>query len=524
MYTCKILRLLPVLCLLAVMPARAQDSIAAPVTFREDTLFSFLSAPHNLSLRERAVLVTDRIRTIYEEPDFSADSILLQHDSLASRITYRGQVIATITDADASFSDLDRKALAQNYLLVIQEKLDTLSSFTGIKHILTFTAEALAVIAGLILIIWLLNRLFKRIRSRYARKNYKPFVAGGYTLLTADRVRSVMLKVLGIIRILLILIIIYFTLPILFSIFPWTERLADKLLAYVLNPLKSILKGILDYVPNLLTILVIYLFTRYIIKGVKFMAGEIERGVLKIKGFYPDWAQPTYKIAKALLYIFMFVAIYPYLPGSGSGVFQGVTVFLGLLVSLGSSSAIANMVAGVVITYMRPFRIGERIQVGDVTGDVVEKTLLVTRLRTIKNEDITIPNAVILSGRTINYSTCSEDRGLILHAAITIGYDTPWRKVHELLLNAAAKTEGLLQDPKPFVLQTALGDFYVNYELNVYTHNAAQMAVLYSHLYENILDSFHDQGYEIMSPSFHAIRQNTEPAVPGGKPEPPAFK
>lgn len=513
MHRCKIAWL--VLCLLTGLRSMAQDSLpSAPVLFRGDTLFVLQTAPHNLHVQERAALISARISAVYAQHDFRPDSLVLTEDSVFSRILYKGQVIMTISEGDAGHTDLDRPMLASNYLNIIKEKTGALQSFSSLQQVLIFAAEALAVLAGLIIVIWLLNRFYRRVKLRYARRTYKPFVLNNYTLLTGMRVRGLWLKTLNIIRLAILLIIIYFTLPVLFSIFPWTEKLADRLLTYVLDPLKDIIRHILGFIPNLLTILVIYLFTRYIIKLVKFMAGEIERGVLQIRGFYPDWARPTYNIVKVLLYIFMFVAIYPYLPGSGSRVFQGVSVFLGLLISIGSSSAIANMVAGVVITYMRPFKIGERIQVGDVTGDVIEKTLLVTRIRTIKNEDVTIPNAVILGGRTVNYSSCAQEQGLILHVEVTIGYDTPWPKVHQLLLEAAAKTEGLLQEPKPFVLQTALSDFYVNYQINVYTHHPERMAVLYSELYKNILDTFHGAGQEIMSPAYQVYREGNTPAVP----------
>ncbi|WP_126245107.1 mechanosensitive ion channel family protein [Chitinophaga rhizosphaerae] len=504
-----------VLCLLTTMAAGAQDSLlSAPVLFRGDTLFLLQTAPHNISVGERAALIEGRISSIYAQHDFRPDSLVLTEDSAASRILYKGQVVMTITSADAAASDLDRPTLARNYLTVIREKTGDLQSFSSMKQVLLFAAEALAVIAGLVLLIWLLNKLYRRVKLRYARRSYKPFVVGSYTFLTGERVRGLWLKTLAIIRLAVFLIIIYLALPVLFSIFPWTEKLADRLLTYVLDPLKDIFRNIAAYIPNLLTILVIWLFTRYIVKLVRFMAGEIERGVLKIQGFYSDWAQPTYNIVKVLLYAFMFVAIYPYLPGSGSGVFQGVTVFLGLLISIGSSSAIANMVAGIVITYMRPFRIGERIKVGEVTGDVIEKNMLVTRIRTIKNEDVTIPNALILGGQTINYSSCAQQQGLILHVEVTIGYDSPWPHIHKLLLASAAKTEGLLPAPQPFVLQTALSDYYVNYQLNAYTHEPERMAVIYSELYKNILDTFHEAGQEIMSPAYQAYRDGNSPAIP----------
>jgi small-conductance mechanosensitive channel len=225
---------------------------------------------------------------------------------------------------------------------------------------------------------------------------------------------------------------------------------------------------------------------------------------------------PTYNIIRVLLFAFMFVVIFPYLPGSDSKVFQGVTVFLGILFSLGSSSAISNMVSGIVLTYMRPYKIGDRIKVGDVTGDVVEKNLLVTRLRTIKNEDITIPNATILSGHTTNYSTVAKTMGLILNTTITIGYDVPWQTVHNLLISAAEATDGVLTEHKPFVLQTGLNDFNVAYQLNAYTASSNQMAAIYSRLHQNIQDKFNEAGVEIMSPNYFALRDGNHIQIPDG--------
>nr|WP_255578154.1 mechanosensitive ion channel family protein [Chitinophaga sp. sic0106] len=319
--------------------------------------------------------------------------------------------------------------------------------------------------------------------------------------------------ILRIIRIAVILLILYLTLPIIFSIFPWTEGLADTLLHWTLDPLKAILTQTLAYLPKLLTILVIYLITRGLVRLVGFLSKEVANGNLVIKGFYADWARPTASGIKFLLYAFMFVIIFPYLPGSDSKVFQGVSVFLGILFSLGSSSAISNIIAGFVITYMRPFRIGDRIRLGEITGDVIEKSLLVTRLRTIKNEEITVPNASILNGHTINYSTSSQDLGLILHTTVTIGYEVPWNIVHELLIKAAMVTDGVIKDKAPFVLQTALNDFAVAYEINVYTDQPGKMAVIYSELHRQIHIAFNEAGVEIMSPNYYAHRDGNHSTV-----------
>jgi small-conductance mechanosensitive channel len=172
------------------------------------------------------------------------------------------------------------------------------------------------------------------------------------------------------------------------------------------------------------------------------------------------------------------------------------------------------MVAGIVLTYMRPYKIGDRIKVGDVTGDVVEKNLLVTRLRTIKNEDITIPNATILSGHTVNYTTMAKTTGLILNTTVTIGYDVPWQTVHHLLISAAEASEGISAEPKPFVLQTELNDFNVSYQLNAYTALSNQMAVIYSRLHQNIQDKFNEAGVEIMSPHYTSLRDGNHIQIP----------
>ncbi|RAJ10963.1 mechanosensitive ion channel-like protein [Chitinophaga skermanii] len=492
------------------------NTLSAPIIFEHDTLFSIQSAPPTITIQERANLINMRISDITARPDFSADSLLLESDSIASRITYRREIVMTITEEDARFTDLDRIGLAESYYNIIKDKTGSIYEFKGYKQLLIFLAETAAVILGLLLFIWGVNYVFRKVLYRVLKKPiYPAFRMGSYTLLSPEKVGKLAREAARFLRWVVIIIAIYFALPVLFNIFPWTKPLAEKLLSFVLNPIKDILRGVVHYIPNLITILIIYFFTRYLVHGVKYMANEVEKGVLKIHGFYPDWAQPTFKIIKALLYILMFVAIFPYLPGYQSKVFQGVSVFLGILISLGSSSAIANVIAGIVITYMRPFKLGERIQIGEVSGDVIEKNMLVTRIRTIKNEEITIPNALILSGQTINYSAAAkENKALILHTTVTIGYDVPWRKVNEMLIRAAKRTEGILSTPEPFVLQTALSDYYPEYQLNAYTHLPAKMAELYSRIHQNIIDVFNEEGIEIMSPQQVAVRDGNTIHMP----------
>jgi small-conductance mechanosensitive channel len=310
------------------------------------------------------------------------------------------------------------------------------------------------------------------------------------------------------------IVLIYISLSLVFSIFPLTRGWADKLIQLILSPLKSIFSGIWNYLPNLFSILAIYFVMKYFIKFVKYIFTEIESEKLKLSGFHADWAMPTFSIVKFLLYAFMFVLIFPFLPGSDSNIFKGVSVFIGVLFSLGSTSAIANVVAGLVITYMRPFKVGDRIKIGDVTGDVIEKSLLVTRLRTPKNEEVTIPNSSVLSGNTVNYSTMARTVGLIIHTTVTIGYDVPWKNMYQALLNAADRTDLILKEPKPFVLQTSLDDFYVSYQINGYTRETNRFNRIYSSLHQNIQDCCNEMGIEIMSPHYRSARDGNATTIP----------
>jgi small-conductance mechanosensitive channel len=342
----------------------------------------------------------------------------------------------------------------------------------------------------------------------------KPVKLKTVEVLSAGRIADIVKGAFRILRLVLIFTLGYFYVTLLFSFFDFTHEWAGTLFGYILNPLWNVLTAFVAYLPNLFFILVIAYVTRYVIKFIKLLFSEIAKGTLALPGFYREWADPTYKIVRFLILAFAGIVIFPYLPGSDSPIFQGVSVFLGVLFSLGSTSAIANIVAGIVITYMRPFKIGDRVKIADTVGDITEKTLLVTRVRTIKNVDITIPNAMVLGSHIINFSSSAKDPGVILHTAVTIGYDVPWRRVHELLLAAAADTPDVRKEPAPFVLQTSLDDFSVRYELNAYTDRPNSMAITYSGLHQKIQDRFNKAGVEILSPHYTAVRDGNRSTVP----------
>jgi len=250
--------------------------------------------------------------------------------------------------------------------------------------------------------------------------------------------------------------------------------------------------------------------TVFTLRGIRFFFKEIERKRIRINGFYAEWARPTFNLVRLVVIAFSVVVAFPYIPGSSSGAFKGVTLFMGLLVSLGSGSAMANIVSGIILIYMRPFSVGDRIRIGEAFGDVVDRNLLTTRIRTPKNERVTIPNTNILSGQIINYTSKARTKELIIYTSITIGYDTPWREVHALLIDAAVRTENILQDPEPYVLQIDLNDFYVEYQINGYTDMPRATPTTYSDLRQNIQDCFNEAGREILSPHYRMLRKDDQ--------------
>ncbi|NEO84386.1 MAG: mechanosensitive ion channel family protein [Spirulina sp. SIO3F2] len=282
---------------------------------------------------------------------------------------------------------------------------------------------------------------------------------------------------------------------------------------------------------NLFTIFIVVIIAYYAIRVLRLIFTEIGRETITIPGFYPDWANPTFRLTFVLIIALALVICFPYLPGFNSPAFQGVSLFLGVLFSLGSTAVVANIVAGIILIYTRSFQEGDHVKIAEVVGDILEKNLLVTRIVTPKNVSVTIPNAAVLGSNIINYSGAARDRRippLILHTTITLGYDVPWRKVEDVLIAAAAATPDLLTDPSPFVLQTSLDDFYVSYELNVHTESPNQIPRIYSNLHKNIQDGCNAADIEILSPHYSAVRDGHHITIPADylpqDYEPPSFR
>lgn len=488
-----------------------------PVVVEGDTLFSLFTKRGGYTPQQRADMDVSAIIALGKTFNLHPDSLYIDNSDIVSDLMYHNKVIISFTDQDGLWAGCSREQLAAKIRLIVIEKLKQLKEEHSLwqlgKRILYFVL----VLIGQYLLFKFTNWLFRKLKLRIQRlkdTKLKAISIQEYELLDTQKQVNLLVFLSNIFRYAFMFFQLLFTVPLLFIIFPQTEELAHTLFSYLWDPVESIFGGIVNYVPKLFTVIVICIAVKYLVRLVHYLTKEVESGRLKINGFYPDWAIPTFHIARFLLYAFMIAMIYPYLPGASSGVFQGISVFVGLIVSLGSSTIIGNIIAGLVITYMRPFKLGDRIKLNDTTGNVIEKTPLVTRIKTPKNEVVTIPNSFIMSSHTVNYSSSAREYGLIIHSEVTIGYDAPWRQVHQLLIDAAMNTEGVVDDPRPFVLETSLSDWYPVYQINAYIHDANNLMQIYSNLHQNIQDKFNEAGVEIMSPHYMAMRDGNESTIP----------
>jgi small-conductance mechanosensitive channel len=462
----------------------------------------------------RAAEVAARIEALAADPTTDPKALRLVVESNRTDI-YSGETqILAIFDEDAAIEGISRQLLVVAIKSKVEEAITNYRSDRTPRHLIFSGLYALGATLLLILVVYASRRLFgwlERVAERRYKKKLEALKIQSLQLVHSDQLWLALMSFVKVVKVLLWLVLLYLYVNLVMGFFPWTRFLADNLLSVFLDPLRVIAVGLVNSLPNVVFLVILFFVTRYILKVLRLLFVSIQQGSIKFTSFDPEWAFPTYRLVRILVIAFALVVAYPYIPGSSSEAFKGISLFMGVIFSLGSSSVISNVVAGYTMTYRRAFKVGDRIKVDDMLGDVAEIRLLVTHLRSIKNEEIVIPNSVILNSHVINYSTLAKQQGLILHTTVGIGYETPWRQVHAMLLMAAERTEGFLKEPSPFVLQKVLGDFCVNYELNVYCDNVKSSAQLYTVLHQNILDVFNEYDVQIMTPAYEG--DTPEPKV-----------
>lgn len=484
----------------------------SPVVMDGRTLFT-VRGVSSLPSEQRAANIANRIAEIAESQfDPQQLSVVEDKDAPFTAIQAGERRIAIVADADAKLEGIGRMVLARVYKERIGKAIEDYRRERSSEHLLNSGLLVLAAsglfVAVLYALVWLSRRTHAAV-LRIARKRMAVLEEKTFSLVRAQQLWMLISSGIVLIKWLLILVAADAYLSFSLGHFPWTRPFAEILLDTLIVPLRHMGHGFGQALPGLAFIVVLAVVLRYLLGLIKLFFAGVAEGSISWQGIEPDWAFPTYRLIRLLVIALGLVVAYPYIPGSSSEAFKGLSLMFGLLLSLGASSIIGNILAGYSLIYRRAFKVGDRIKVGEHLGEVTLVGALVTNLRTPKNEIVVVPNSEILSSSIVNYSTLKEKNGLILHTTVGIGYETPWRQVEAMLLEAADRTAGLLKQPAPFVLQKSLGDFCVVYEINAHTDAPEAMPRLYTALHQNILDIFNEYGIQIMTPAYEG-----DPAEP----------
>ncbi|MGO9829049.1 MAG: mechanosensitive ion channel family protein [Myxococcaceae bacterium] len=496
----------------------AKPSPPATVTYDGEPILTFHTRVYGYTPAARADDITERLHGILSSPLFRAEDVSVENHDDVTMLYWRGEFLFALTDDDAASADTTRPKLAAQVVAAMGVAVEHAAAARTPKSLLVDAAYALVTTLVLVLAILAVNWAVRRARGRLEAW----FRLAGrklHSYSTAERLAALAVALLGVLRVVVILLLLYLYIPAVFRLFPWTRSWGATLLVWAIDPVLTLGHALVGYLPNVFVIAIALLVTRGLLRLLRAAFEELGAGRIRLAGFYPEWAQPTFQLVRAFVVVMTAVVIFPYLPGAHSPAFQGVTILLGALLTFGSGSAVSNLFAGVILTYTRAFQVGDRVRVGDSYGDVIEKSLLVTRVRTIKNEEVAIPNGVVMGTHIVNFSAAARGKGLLLHTRVTIGYDAPWRKVHALLLAAARATPRILAEPAPFVWQKSLDDFFVTYELNAATAHPEVLDDTYAELHKAIRDAFDEGGVEILSPHYASLRDGSRSTV--GAPDKP---
>ncbi|GGG32641.1 mechanosensitive ion channel family protein [Bizionia arctica] len=479
---------------------------SAPIIVDGNELFN-VRGVSSYPAEKRATKITERIIAVANDYTFSPDSIKIIELEEHSVIYANKIPIIQIFNSDASFEDLDRLDLAEAVKLNIKTTIEKYRHDRSKPVLLKNLKQAIIVcvilLAIFLVLLWIIKR-FKKWLQKKIESRIKSVENISFNLIKSGHLWKVFHVFLDTFRLVIILFFVVALVDYVLSLFPWTNAFSKYVHKIIFDPLIEFGRAFVEYIPKFIFIAIIFFITKYLLRLIKLFFSGIKDGGIVIHDFNPDWAFSTYKIIRFFIIAFALVMAYPYIPGSDSVAFKGLSVFIGVLFSLGSSSFIGNLIAGYSMIYRSAFKVGDMIEVENQIGFVEEQKLLVTRLRTHKNEEIVLPNSILLNNKITNYSNKAKETGIILHTKVGIGYETPWRQVDAMLKLAANRTEGLLKTPSPYVLKKDLADYAVNYEINAYCSDIQNINNIYSVLNQNILDVFNENNVQIMTPSYVA--------------------
>jgi small-conductance mechanosensitive channel len=482
----------------------------APVRIDGKVLY-YIGGISSYPADQRAATISKRIIKVAGNKSIPIDSVTITRNDDHLKIYAGKEFIMNLYENDARTEGVTLKLLSEIIITKIKDSI-VLYRHNRTHEVLLKKAFFAIIASGLfaiclVMLSWL-TRSINRYMTRRLKSGMEIIEFKSQRLISSVQLWKIVNILFKVIKWIFTVLIILIFIGYILRLFPWTNSFAVSAFRVFIKPVADIGKAILNYLPSLVFLILITLITRYLLKLLKIFFSGIGNGAIVIRNFYPEWAIPTFKILRMGIIALALILAFPYLPGSGSPAFKGISVFIGVLLSLGSSSFISNIIAGYTMTYRRAFKNGDLIEVDKHIGYVQEQKLLVTRIRSYKNEEIIVPNSILLNSHITNFNARIDENGLILHTSVGIGYETPWRQVDAMLKVAALRTEGVLSEPEPFVLKTSLSDFAVNYEINVYVRDVRNMLEHYSTLHQNILDVFNENNVQIMTPAYMSDPQS----------------
>jgi small-conductance mechanosensitive channel len=476
---------------------------AATLKVNNRSIFTFRGALLGYTPKQRVEAAEARIKAVIERGAWGAVTTKTFSEGNLVQIGDQWMFAITPGDLDPLAGETSEETVARTIrnlttaLGEIEESRRAETFLRGAGYTLAATLILLLVLSGI-------RRGNKWLRTHLAEvvgPRLKTLAIGGFT----QHIEGIILFLKGLVGFTawaLSLFSLYLWLDFAFMQFPYTRPWGEQLHETMTSGIQAIALTIVDFIPGLAIVAVIFMITRFLARIGRLFFDAVESGRVSVPGLYAETAQPTRRIVTVILWLFSLVMMYPYLPGSNSDAFKGVSVFVGLLLSIGSAGTVNQAVSGLMLMYSRALRVGDYVQIGETVGTVVALGMFSTRIRTPWNEIVSLPNAVIVGTTTKNYSREEETGGVILTTTVTIGYNAPWRQVHAMLIEAAGRTDGLLMEPPPRVLQRSLSDYYVEYMLGARIAKPQTRLAVLDALHRNIQDVFNEYGVQIMSPHY----------------------
>jgi small-conductance mechanosensitive channel len=495
--------------------AEARSDAAVVIFNRQIVVFRapFLGIP----ARERAAAARDRVDTLLQQG--GPEKVEIEHLEPGDAVKIDGKFAFLLTPADVDkLRGETFESLVGNAVGALERTIAETKEARNGRLMLFAALWAVGATVVYVLLLLALVRIGRAVTERMlklADSTAGQIKIGGSEILQRERTLIVVRRLLQVGFWTLVLLLTYEWFGYVLGRFPYTRPWGEQLNTFLVSAIVDVLTSVATAMPDLMIAVVIFFIARGVTGLLKSFFDGVQSGRIEVAWMDGDSARPTRQLAAAAVWVFALVMAYPYIPGSGTEAFKGLSVLVGLMVSIGASGTIGQAASGLILMYTRTFRPGEYVRVADHEGTIVEMGMFTTRLRTGLGEELTLPNSLILGTVTKNYSRALNGHGFVLDTTVTIGYDAPWRQVHAMLIEAALRTQGVLPDRAPRVFQTALSDFYVEYRLvcQAIPSEPRPRAEVLSNLHANILDVFNEHGVQIMSPHYFGDPA-TEKVVP----------